>query len=192
VDCLSGRRFRLASQRITIAKLGGVSADIALQRLGAWSAARQTDDPDLWSPEQWPDDLRQQADEFAERLRTHGFALPIIHFVEWADMWSMGNLFFRWLTPPDSPRPIGVNANRFEIFAYSLPDGGRLAEYLTSAGPQQWPETDWFIARLHEAVEAWEKRVERAALVVLRYVVDGSARDEEVTASMQRCPTWLS
>jgi len=182
----------LASQRITIVKLGGVSADIALQRLGGWAGARRIDNPNLWSPEQWPEQLRNEADDFAERLRTHGFALPVIHFVEWADMWSMGDLFVRWLTPPDCPSPIGVHANRFELFAYSLPDGGRLAEYLAAAGPQQWAETDWFVARLREAVEAWQKRVERAALVVLRYVVDASALDKEVMTSLRIRPAWLS
>jgi len=180
------------SQRITIAKLAGLSGDIALKRLSAWSSARNVANPNLWSPEQWPSQFRQEADEFAEQVREHGFALPICHFVEWADMWSMGDLFPRWLTPPNCSRPIGVHANRFEIFAYSLPDEGRLARYLAAAGPQQFAETDWFVVRLQEAVSAWEKLVPRATLVVLRYIVSGCALDEEVAASLQTSPEWLS
>jgi hypothetical protein len=183
---------RVASQRITIAKLAGVSGDIALDRLAAWSAARNADDPNLWSPEQWPEHVRQEADDFAERLRASGFSLPVCYFVEWADLWSMGDLFPRWLTPPNSPKAIGVHANRFEMFAYSLPDGGRLADYLAAAGPQQFSETDWFIARLQEAASAWEKLAARATLVVLRNVVGGSALDEEVTASLNTPAPWLS
>jgi hypothetical protein len=182
----------LASQRITIAKLAGVSGDIAVRKLGSWSAARKLDDANLWSPEQWPTDVRKEADDFADRLRANGFALPVCHFVEWADMWSMGDLFSHWLTPPDCPRPLGVHADRFEIFAYALPDGGRLADYLSAAGPQQVTETDWFIARLLEAVSAWDKFVVNATLVVLRSVVGGSALDEEVTASLQTRAQWLS
>jgi hypothetical protein len=83
-------------------------------------------------------------------------------------------------------------ATRYQIFAYGLPDGGRLAQYLATAGPQQWTETDWFIRRLREAVEAWQDLVERAVLVVLRHVVNGSALDEEVTASLRINPAWLS
>ena len=181
----------MALQQITIAKLGGVGADVALQRLQDWSAARQTDIPNLWSPEQWPEHLREKADDFADQLRAHAFAPPVVHFVEWADMWSMGDLFARWLTPPDGLGPIAVHANRYEIFAYGLPDGGRLAQYLTAVGPQQWPETDWFVGRLREAIEAWEKLVERAVLVVLRRVVDGSVLDEEITASLHVTPAWL-
>src|SRR5262245_29137739 len=100
--------------------------------------------------------------------------------------------FSRWLTPPNCPTPIGVHANRFGIFAYGLPDGGRLADYLAAAGPQQFAETDWFVARLQEAVSAWEHLVARATLVLLRHVVGGSALDEEVTASLQPRPQWLS
>ena len=182
----------MASQRITIAKLAGVSGDIALKRLSAWSAARNAADPNLWSPEQWPEHVRQEADDFAERLREHGFALPVCYFVEWADMWSMADEFPRWLSPPNCSRPIGVHANRFEIFAYGLPDGGRLANYLAGAGPQQFPETDCFVVNLQDAVSAWEKLVPRATLVVLRHVVGGSALDEEVTASLNTPAPWLS
>ena len=182
----------MASQRITIAKLAGVSGDIALEQLTALSAARNIDDPNLWSPEQWLDRERQLVDEFADRLRLHGIELPVCYFVEWVDMWSMGDLFPRWLTPPRSPRPIGVHGNRFEVFAYGLPDGGRLADYLAAAGPQQFPETDYFVTRLQEAVRAWEQLVPRSTLVVLRHVVGGLVLDEEVTASLQIRPEWLS
>lgn len=187
-----GRRCRLALQRITIAKLGGVGADVALERMQGWSAARRTDDPSLWSTEQWPDHVREQADDFADQLRENAFVPPVVHFVEWADMWSMGDLFSRWLTPPNGPGPLALYANRYQIFAYGLPDQRRLAQFLANAGPQQWTETDWFIGRLREAIMAWHELVERAVLVVLRYVVDGSASDEEVTASLRVNPAWLS
>ena len=116
----------------------------------------------------------------------------MIHFVEWIDMWSSGNLFSRWLTPSNGPTPIGVHANQFEIFAYALPDGGHLAEYLATAGPQQWAETDWYLGRLREAIAAWDKLAERAVLIVLRQAFDISQLDEQVAASFKSCPEWLS
>src|SRR5204863_9187536 len=93
-------------------------------------------------PEQWPAPVRKEADEFAERLRANGLALPVCHFVEWADIRSMGDLFSRWLTPPNGPKPLAVFADQFEIYAYALPDGASLADYLCAAGPQQFTETD--------------------------------------------------
>ena len=182
----------MASQRITIAKLAGVSGEIVFERIAAWSAARNADDPSLWSPEQWPEHARHEADDFADRLRAKGFDLPVCYFVEWADMWSLGDVFTRWLTPPDCPGPIGVHANRIEIFAYCLPDGGRLTKYLADAGPQPSPESDWFVAHLQEAVIAWETLVESATLVVLRNVTGPTASDEEIAAPLQVRPPWLS
>jgi hypothetical protein len=182
----------VASQRITVAKIGGVAADELLQRFRAWFAARQTDDPNEWSSEQWPQGVRKQADDFADRLRAHALALPVVHFIEWADMWSSGDLFGRWLTPPKGVKPLAVYADRFELFAYELPDGGSLSQRLASLGPQQWEESNWFAGRLREALDSWHELVERAVIVVLRQVVQGSVLDEEVNASLKCVPDWLS
>jgi hypothetical protein len=184
----------LASQRITIAKVGGLAADVILPRFREWSAARCTDnqDPGEWSSEQWPQEVRKQADDFAERLRAHAFAPPVVHFIEWADLWSMGDLFDQWLTPPDGPTPLVVYADRFQLFGYALPDRGRLSEHLASAGPQQSPEEDCFVRCLHEAVTAWQELVERAVVVVLRQNFQASALDEEVVASLSNIPEWLT
>ncbi len=182
----------MATQRITIAKVGGLAADVARLLLQEWSAARRSTDPDEWGGEQWPPEVRRQADSFAEGLRTHALALPVVYFIEWADLWSMGDLFHRWLTPPGQPRPPTIHADRFEIFGYAWPDDGRLAEHLSTAGPQQWEESDWFVSRLSEAIEAWEHVVDRATLIVLREVVGGLTMDEEVLASLDHVPDWLS
>jgi hypothetical protein len=182
----------LASQRITVAKIGGLAGDVALQRLQAWSGARTTTNPNEWSTDQWPKYVRTEADDFANQLRAHSLTLPVVHFVEWVDMWSMGNIFEKWLRPPDCPMPLCVYADQFEIFAYRLPDEGRLARHLAAAGPRQFVEEDWFVARLLEAVEAWQELVEQAVLVVLRLTSGPLVSDEEVTASLRKAPDWLS
>jgi hypothetical protein len=181
----------LATQRITIAKIGGAAADVVELRLREWSAARQATDPDEWSPEQWPQDLRRQADSLADQLRAHALALPVVYFIEWADLWSMGDLYCRWLTPPSVPDPFYIHANRFEIYGYGLPDGGCLADYLANAGPRQWEESDWYVSKLFEAVGAWQSLVDRAVLIVMREVVGGLTTDEELVASLDHVPDWL-
>jgi hypothetical protein len=182
----------LATQRITVAKIGGVAADIVIRRLREWSAARQTADWNSWSADQWPKHVREQAGEFANQLRAHALAPPVIHFIEWADMWSMGDLFSRWLTLPESPSPFVVYSHQFEIYGYGLPDEGRLDKYLGTAGPQQFWESDWYIRRLREAIEAWHALAERAVLVVLRQAIDVSVSDEAVSLSLTKIPDWLS
>ena len=85
----------------------------------------------------------------------------------------MGDLFSRWLTPPGGAPPIAIHADRFEVYGYALPDGGRLRQHLSASGPQQFSEYDQFLARLHEALDAWQELAERATIIVLREVVGG-------------------
>ena len=103
----------------------------------------------------------------------------------------MGDLFARWLTPPEGLGPLFVCTAQYEMFAYSLPDEGRLARHLANAGSQQWPESDSYIARLREAVAAWQGLVERALLIVLRQPLGGSVSDEEIMAALQKKPDWV-
>jgi hypothetical protein len=116
----------------------------------------------------------------------------VVHFIEWADLWSMGDLYRRWLTPPSGPEPWTIFGDRFEIHSYALPDAGRLGDHLVKAGHQQWDESDWYASRLAEAVGAWQNTVDRAVLVVLREVTGGLVTDDERVASLDLIPDWLS
>lgn len=125
-------------------------------------------------------------------LRTPGQAENLASRLPYSDLWSMGDLFCRWLTPPGGPGPIAIHADRFQVYGYVLPDDGRLGRHLTTAGPQQFAEYDQFVGRLREAVAAWQGIAERAALVVLREVVGGLVTDEELRLSLSAVPDWLS
>lgn len=79
----AGRRHQLATQRVTIAKVGGMAAEVVVTRLREWASAREMVDPDEWFSDQWPSPVRVRADAFADRLRAHALTPPVIHFVEW-------------------------------------------------------------------------------------------------------------
>ena len=181
----------MASQRITVAKLGGTAADVAWRRLRGWADAREVVDPDEWGGDQWPAPVRIEVDAFADRLRAHSLSPPVISFVEWTDLWSMGDLFRRWLTVPGGSPPLIIHADRFEVYAYALPDEGRLDRHLATAGPQQASEQDQFVTRLREAIEAWQALVDQAVLIVIREVVGGLVADEELLESLSVVPEWL-
>ena|GEM_PF-1614914 len=181
----------MATQRITIAKLGGIAADVALLRLREWAGTRRTSEPDEWSKDQWPSSVRVEVDAFVDRLRANSLSPPVLYFVEWADPWSMGDLFTRWLTPPGGPPPLVIHADRFEVYGYTLPDGGRLGRHLTTAGSQQFSEYDWFVSRLREALNAWRELTDQATLIVVREVVGGLHTDDDIQASLSRVPEWL-
>ena len=182
----------MASQRITVAKVGGAAGELVMLRLREWASARQTEDRNEWSKEQWPVEVRRQADAFADRLRSHALSPPVIYFAEWADLWSMGDLFTRLLTPPGQPPPLVVHSERFEVYGYPLPDSERLAQHLVSATPQQFLEYDWLVWQLRQAEEAWNDLVDTAALVVLREVVGGLVTDHELRDSLSLVPDWLN
>jgi hypothetical protein len=183
----------LASQRVTVAKIGGAGAEVVLARFREWSATRLPDDPDCWiASEFFPADVRSQADAFAEVLRANALTPPVVHFVEYADLWSMGDVFDRWLSPPKGPKPFFVAANAYNLHAYELPDGRKLTKYLANAGRQQFDECNTYIRRLREAIHAWHKLVDCAVIVVLRHVIGGLVEDDEITASLQTVPPWLT
>jgi hypothetical protein len=185
-------RCKVATQRITVTKVGGMAAEVVMLRLHEWASARQTDDPTEWASEQWSLSVRSRADAFADRLRSQALAPPVVYFAEWADLWSMGDLFTRMLAPPGGPAPSIIHADRFEIYGYGLPDGGLLIQHLASVVPQQFTEYNWFVRHLQEAVRAWQELVEQATIVVLREVVGGLVTDDELSNSLSRVPDWLS
>lgn len=182
----------MASQRVTVAKIGGAGAEVVLARFREWSAARTSDDPDYRETEQWPADVRAPADGFAEALRANALTPPVVHFVEYADLWSMGDIFEKWLSPPKGPKPYYIEGNKNALYGYELPDHGKLAKFLATAGKQQAPEYDTYIRRLREAVEAWDKLVDRAVIVVLSHAIGSLVTDDELAESLQSVPPWLT
>lgn len=183
----------MASQRVTLAKIGGVAVDAVAALSRRWAAARTTADPCEWSSEQWPLAARKEADDFARALRAHCCEPPVISFAEWSDLWSMGDVFDRLLSPPESPDPIWIYADRYEIRGYMLPDDGRLNRHL--AGHRRRPHVDEYellAMRLREAISSWDTMVERAALVLLREPVGGFVTDDELLNSLRHMPEWLA
>ena len=82
--------------------------------------------------------------------------------------------------------------DRFEVYGYRLPDGGRLMNHLSQARKSQCQEEEWFVARLAEAVKAWDELVDHSLIVVLREIIDGLATDEELLEALGKMPSWLA
>jgi hypothetical protein len=105
----------------------------------------------------------------------------------------MGDVFDRLLSPPDSPHPIWIYADRYEIRGYMLPDNGRLNRHLDSL--RHRPQVDEYkllATRLREAIGSWDTMVERAALVLLREPLGGLVTDDELLSSLMHIPEWIT
>ena len=150
-------------QRITVATLAGVAADAAVALFEKW---RSDSDPTA-------------VDRFAMALRENQLRLPIVYFAEWVDRWLMGDDIF----DADPIQGVAFQATVWSS-AQALARGGRCRN--------QFQEQLWYSARLLEAATAWDALTHRLYVVVLREVIHVSTGDDEVLASMNSLPEWLS
>lgn len=157
------RERTMATQRLTVAALAGEAAAAVFALFRSWSADA---DPDA-------------IDRFCDGLREHGYSLPIVYFSEWVDHWLMGDLV---------PGPAAVEGRRCQAACLSVEQAVACAD---GCG-DQFSEQEWLAARLREAASAWDVGAERYAVVVVREVFGASTTDEEVLASLDVVPAWLS
>lgn len=153
----------MATQRLTVATLAGKAAAAVFALFRSWSANSEPD----------------AIDRFCDSLRQHGHLLPIVYFSEWIDRWLMGDRV---------PGPDAIEGRRYQAACLSV------EQAITWAGScgDQFPEYEWLAARLREAAAGWGVVAERYAVVVVREVFSASTTDEEVRASLDVVPAWLS
>src|SRR5262249_3266120 len=162
VDALFGARSCMATQRLTVATVGGASA-VAVAALVR--SLRTASDP-------------ATVDRFCTALREHGMSLPIVYFCEWLDRWLMGDL----VTGPEA-----VEGRQFQATCISPEQALAWADRC----PCQFSEQHWLAARLREAAAVWAAGEPRV-VIVIRKALGASTTDEEVKESLRMVPEWLS
>ena len=177
----------MASQRLTIAKIGGRAADEASRVFLAWRDARISNAPRDYQPE-FPSEVRSIADDWAEHLREHGHEPPVVFFLEYFDLWSF--------SPPllhlENHGLIDVVGNQYELYLLELPLTEAAAEELIRVRDHgQYAESRFFATVTLHAAEEWNALVDRSVLIFLRKVVAGSVEDEEIVASLMIIPEWV-
>src|SRR5262249_9626783 len=118
-------------------------------------------------------------DRFCGALRENGFALPVIYFSEWLDRWLMGDVV---------PGLATVEGRRYQAACLSAEQAIACADQCS----HQFPEQEWFAARLREAAEGWLSVVEHYVVVIVREVIGPSMTDEEMRPSLKTIPSWLT
>lgn len=178
----------MASQRLTIAKIGGRAADETRRVFLDWNDARISNDPMVYNREHFPSEVRNTADDWAEDLREHGHEPPVIFFLEYIDLWSF--------SPPvlhlENHGLIEVVGNQYELYFLELPLTEAAAVELVHVRDHgQYNESRFFATVTLHAAEEWSALVDRAVLIFLRNVVAGSVEDKEITASLKIIPEWV-
>lgn len=152
----------MATQRLIVATLAGEAATAVIALFESLSAKA---DPAM-------------IDRFCDSLRANGFALPVVYFSEWADRWLMGDLV---------PGPTTVEGRRYQADCLSP---AQAIEWAGGCG-DQFPEQEWFAARLREAAAGWGIVAEHCVVVIVREVFGPSTTDDEVRATLDAVPAWL-
>jgi hypothetical protein len=174
----------MAAQYFTVVKIAGAAAAAANSLLLAWQRARLVDFSDEWTADQWPAIAREEIDGFADRLRRHGHAPPLVFLVEFVDLWSSAPHFVY-------PLPV-VLGNEYEVCFVETPFLSELKQQLGEREKYGQNNEDQFFAKvLLEADRAWSELVGDALIVILRRVIGGLVTDEEIEASLKVVPAWI-
>jgi hypothetical protein len=177
----------MASQYLTIAKIGGRSAENTARLFDQWARARLVNIPNEWHSEQWPKDVRQQVDRWVDALREHAHRPPILFFVEYVDLWSF--------SPPQRYLSdyglVQIMTDRYEVYCLRLPFAAEAKKELERIRRDgQHDEDRWFGTITLSAAAAWDALVDVAVLIFLRRIVDSSVRDKEVEDSLKIAAPW--
>ena len=188
----------MATQHITLIKIGGKSGTAVIRAFRAWNDTHKTRDRSKCHSEQWPPSARRQMDRLIAALREHRHEPPVLFFLEYVDLWSSFGLFEMVLSPEGGNKPVRVVSDGASpVYCYPLPDGGVLADSLrrrlrsrriTGRMP---PEDRWFVTFLLEAVLAWESLADTSALVIVREPIDVSDSDTEVSNRLKGVAGWI-
>ncbi|MGV3531360.1 MAG: hypothetical protein ACO1QR_03250 [Chthoniobacteraceae bacterium] len=160
----------MATQRITIAKIGGDGALAIDEMVRAWSQSRTNDGGSEVTD--------GRVDDFVLRLKAAHAEFPVSYYCEWIDRWSMGDAF---------DGPLRASGKRFEITCFSPKE----AILRGRAIHPQWPEQKWLATRLGEAGAAWGTITGVSTILLIRESIGPSADDEEYRLSETKIPSWV-
>jgi hypothetical protein len=166
----------MATQRLTLAKISGVSAKVVGERFRLWE--------ELTMQERELDRVAREVDRFAIVLRDHAHLPPVTYFAEWTDLWSMGDL----VPGLGQLSAVVVEGRRFEACCHDIP----VAVKATTIHGAETQEAGWLRSRIQEAKDAWGKLALASVLVVLREPLGALVTDEELLDSQTSVPHRLA
>jgi hypothetical protein len=156
----------MPTQRIAIATVAGEAAAVIEEYFARWRNSTAAE-------------RAVEIDRFCDALRINAASPPVVCFCEWIDSWSMGDRILHRSR---------VGGTRFQASCVTRLEAIAWAE---SCGDQHQEES-WLAARLREASSAWCGPSDRISIVVVREVLGPLISDEEVAASLEAVPAWLS
>ncbi len=181
----------MASQVITLAKIGGKAGDHLWAMFQRWYETRSADQTSEISSDQWPTATHEAVEQFVTNLEQCRNCPSVLYYAQWLDSWSMGDVFQACFLSSDGAGGLHVCSPKYELFAYRLPDEDRLLNRTKSRRRNLPDQEEWLRWHLRQAMGAWSSIAQQSTLVLVRNVVGGMATAEEVEASLDLTPDWL-
>jgi hypothetical protein len=175
----------MATQRVLVMALGGSVAERLGDDMRRWSEARLPSSTDSWSPEDWPEHIRREAESKIAGLAAAGFTPPALYRSEHVDCWSMGDVFSAAIARCNPEQHFQIMTGACEMYAAWVAGNPLVAPPANACD-----ESIWLYQRLNEAIAAWGNLVDRRLIVIARSVIDGLWTDDEVADSLRSMPDW--
>jgi hypothetical protein len=175
----------MATQRVLVLALGGKLAELVGEDMRRWSEARLTTAKDSWSPQDWPEHIRHEAESKVARLATAGFTPPVLYRSEHVDFWSMGDVFSAAIAGCNPECHFQLMLEGRELYAAWV-----AGNPVVTSPAKGCDEYKWLYQRLNEAIAAWGNLVDRRLIVIARSAIGGLWTDEEVADSLHSLPDW--
>lgn len=175
----------MASQRVLLLTIAGGLADAIWNDIRRWSDSRVAVAADEWSPDDWPDVVKRDVDQFVARLTATGFLPPVLYRCEHVDSWSMGDVFATALAKGHRDYCRRLLTGSHEIIATWV----RFSEQIVP-NRHAPAETLWLYAHINEAIAAWSTFAEQRLVVLIRTVLGGLWQDDDVSNSLHGIPAW--
>jgi hypothetical protein len=188
----------MATQRVIVAKIGGPSGDAVFQRLRKCRVQSRSSSGKPHRDEGKDSEANADLRRLVSSLRSHAHTPPVVFFSEYADCWSMGDVFDRPFGDCHGRRILRIDGGSLKFIAYRLPDGGHLERVVRSqlrrkhARERTPQETSWYLMILLECLLSWEGPATDAVLVLIRDIKGGLVMDSEVEEAMNHVPKWLA
>jgi hypothetical protein len=175
----------MASQRILIFSIGGEFAITIWSDICRWSTSRIPVEIDEWSPEDWPDTIQQEVDQFVTKLLKRGYLPPVLYRSEHVDTWSTGDVFSAIFLHNQIKQHYQLLTHSFEIKAAWIQSSQQI-----NLDQQPTDEMRWLYSHTSEAIAAWREFAEHRLLILVRVVLEGLWEDSDVLGSLNGVPSW--
>lgn len=183
-------------QWLTIAKVGGASADLVEGRFHRWQAQRiiAPGGEKSWEPSQWPAACHAEMEALVAGLHANAEHPPVLFYCRYMDLWSMfDDLRLDFLRADDKAVVYEALCPGHELYALRVLDRQHVLDLLKQERRRRsmTQERRSYVGALADAVDAWGNLTGSALIVCVRTVIGGLVEDDEVKLSLDSAAAWL-